>query len=159
MEECVQCGRCCSHLRKGDETVGLTLFPEEIHPFPESTVKPHLGKGIEGHTKVFTYQHTENVCVNLRDNLCTIYDRRPLMCRSFPVKVGARGLTFSPGCKAFIKTVKNSKKSKNRDMEEVRAALEIAERLYKFHSSLEEGEGKFRYNLLTDMWETYGYIR
>ena len=75
------------------------------------------------------------------------------------MKVGARGLTFSPGCKAFIKTVKNSKKSKNRDIEEVRAALEIAERLYKFYSSLEEGEGKFRYNLLTDMWEPYGYIR
>lgn len=158
MEECVQCGRCCSHLRKGNNTVGLTIFPEEIHLFPESTIRPHLGKGVEGPTKIFTYQHTENVCIHLKDNLCRIYDRRPLMCRSFPVKVGARGLTFSPGCKAFLKTIKNSK-SKNRDMEEIQAALEIAERLYNFHSSLDEGERKHRFNLLSGKWEPYGYAR
>ena len=155
MKECIKCGSCCRHLRLGDKEVGLTLFPEEIHLFPKSTIRPHLGKGVNEPTTIFTYQHTENICVHLKENLCKVYEYRPLMCRSFPIKVGPKGLTFSPGCKGFLEIVKNSK-MRSRDMEEIQSALEIAERLYKFHSDLKDNEKKWRYNLINEKWIPYG---
>ncbi len=156
MKECTKCGMCCSNLRLGDKKVGLTLFPEEIHLFPKSMIRPHLDKGVNEPTSILTYQHTLNICIHLKDNLCKIYHNRPLICRSFPIKVGLRGLTFSPGCKGFLEIVKNSK-VKNREMEEIQSTLEIAKRLYKFHSDLKDNEKKWRYNLLNEEWVPYGF--
>ncbi len=126
MDECTRCGRCCSNLRKGDETTGLTLFPDEKDLFPQDKVRPYLGRGKDIVTDVFTYQHTENVCTHLVDNLCQIYESRPLMCRSFPVKVGAYGLRFSSGCRGVLHTMRKSK-TMDRDQYEVRAAIEMVE--------------------------------
>ncbi|MCW4049964.1 MAG: YkgJ family cysteine cluster protein [Candidatus Bathyarchaeota archaeon] len=154
MDECTRCGRCCRHLRTGDETTGLTLFPEETHLFPEETVKPHLGKGDSSPTTLFTYQYTENICVHLADNQCMIYDSRPLMCRSFPVKIGEYGLRFSPGCEAVLNSIKGSKKF-NREQEEVKAAFEMVRRLYEFHTSFQGEDTRWRYNLVSSEWETY----
>jgi Fe-S-cluster containining protein len=120
-------------------------------------IRPHLGKGVNEPTSIFTYQHTENVCIHLKDNLCKIYNNRPLICRSFPIKVAPIGLTFSPGCKGFLEIVKNSK-TRNREMEEIQSALEIAERLYKFHSDFKDNERKWRYNLINEVWDPYGFM-
>lgn len=152
VDGCERCGRCCSHLRDGDDKSGLTLFPEEIHLFPEKLIKPHMARGEKEPLKIFSYQHTENVCVHLENNLCNIYEKRPLMCRSFPVKVGPRGLKFSPGCKAVLH---NLKKSSNTDRKplEIQASLKIAKRLYNFYNSFEDNEVKWNYNLVTDSWE------
>ncbi len=75
------------------------------------------------------------------------------MCRSSPIKVGPMGLTFSPGCKVELETLKDSKIMIERRAEEVKAAIEIAERLYRFHISLKENEKKWRYNLAKEKWE------
>lgn len=74
------------------------------------------------------------------------------MCRSFPVKVGPRGLKFSPGCKAVLH---NFKKSNNTDRKqpEIQASLKIAKRLFNFYNSFEDNEVKWNYNLVTDSWE------
>ena len=154
MEECTTCGRCCSNLRQGDKKTGLTLFPEEVHLFPEDMVRPYLGKGVDSVTEVFTYQHTENVCINLVDNMCTVYEERPTMCRSFPVKVGEHGLRFVSGCRGALEMNKNGK-SLSHDMYEVKAAMSMAERLYDFHKSFNENEKRWMYNLVTEEWETY----
>ncbi len=49
----------------------------------------HLGHRIGGR-KVFLYftlaMLVKGGCVFLKDNRCTIYDRRPLMCQAFPLK-------------------------------------------------------------------------
>jgi hypothetical protein len=50
--------------------------------------------------------------------------------------------------------LKNSK-NLTHDMYEVKAAILMAERLYDFHKSFEEGEKRWKYNLLTEEWETY----
>lgn len=152
LDRCEKCGKCCSNLRVGDKKTGLTLFPDEIHLFPEQTLKPHMAKGADAPTTIFTYQHTENLCIHLEDNLCNIYEKRPLMCRSFPVKLGPSGLRFSPGCKAVLNILKNSN-TINGDKPEIKAALEIAERLYDFHNSFEGNEIKWNYNLIIDSWE------
>jgi len=154
LEECVQCGRCCSNLRNGNEKTGLTVFPEKVHLFPEDKIRPYIGKGVDSVTEVFTYQQTENVCVHLVDNKCEIYLQRPTMCRSFPVKVGEHGLRFISGCMGVRDMLKNSK-NMTHDMYEVKAAIEMAERLYEFHKSFDEGEKRWQYNLITEEWETY----
>jgi len=152
LEGCEQCGRCCSNHRAGTGESGLTLFPDEIHLFPEDKVRPHLAKGVDAPTNIFTYQYTDNVCMHLVDNLCKVYDDRPLMCRKFPVKLGANGLTFSPGCKAVLNMLRSSKTVSN-DAEEVQAAMVIAERLMLFHRGFAEGEVEWRYNLVSGEWE------
>ncbi len=154
MEECVKCGRCCSNLRKGDEKTGLTLFPEETHLFPEDKIRPYLGKGEASVTEIFTYQHTENVCINLVNNQCTVYENRPTMCRSFPVKVGEHGLRFISGCMGVRDMLKNAK-NMTHEMYEVKAAIKMTERLYEFHKAFTEGEKRWVYNLVTEEWETY----
>lgn len=151
MEGCEQCGRCCSNLRAGDGESGLTLFPDEIHLFQEETVKPHLAKGTDAPSTIFTYQHTKNVCVHLENNLCGIYENRPLMCRKFPVKIGEHGLRFSPGCKAVLNNLRN-KKTMSEDQEEVKVAILITKRLVEFHRGFEPGEHEWRYILVSDEW-------
>ena len=152
VEGCEKCGRCCSNLRIVDESSGLTLFPDEIHLFPMKTIRPHLGKGVSEPSSIFTYQCTENICVHLVDNLCNIYDDRPLMCRSFPVKLGVNGLRFSSGCKAVSNMLKNSK-TLGGDQNEVRSAMEIAERLAEFHCSFLSDQREWKYNLISEQWE------
>ena len=36
---------------------------------------------------------------------------------------------------------------------EVKAALEMVERLYEFHKSFEENDRKWKYNLASESWE------
>jgi Fe-S-cluster containining protein len=152
VEECERCGRCCSHLRTRESEAGLTLFPDEVHLFPSEKVRPHLGKGVQSPDTIFTYQHTENVCIHLMDNMCGIYEDRPLMCRSFPVKIGEYGLRLSPGCKAVLNTLKKSK-TMDTEQPEVKAAIDMTERLYEFHKSFSELDKKWKYNFTSEQWE------
>ena len=146
------CGRCCSNLRAGTGESGLTLFPDEIHLFPENKVRPHLAKGVDAPSSIFTYQYTDNRCMHLVDNLCKVYEDRPLMCRKFPVKLGANGLTFSVGCKAVLNLLRSSKRLPD-EAEEVQVAIVIAERLMLFHRGFADDEIEWRYNLVSEKWE------
>jgi Fe-S-cluster containining protein len=149
--ECLKCGKCCSHLRIGDEESGLTIFPDEIHLFPENTIKPHYGKGVTEPSIIFTYQHTENVCFHLKAKICTIYETRPLMCQSFPVKIRPNGLSFSPGCKAVLRITRTG--INYLENSELIAAIKMTERLVDFHTSFVEDEQIWKYNLVLEQWE------
>lgn len=94
------------------------------------------------------------MCIHLFDNLCRIYKSRPLMCRGFPVKIGAYGLRFSSGCKGVLYTMRKSK-TMDREQYEVRAAIEMVERLYEFHTSFQNQDLRWKYKLVTEEWETY----
>ncbi len=74
------------------------------------------------------------------------------MCRSFPVKIGEYGLRFSPGCLAVLNTLRKTK-TMNFEQPEVKAAIEMVERLYEFHISFEENDQKWKYNLASERWE------
>lgn len=154
MDGCERCGKCCSNLRQGNAAFGLTLFSDEIHLFPDDKIRPHIAKGDTSQKTVFTYQYTENVCLHLANNICKIYRDRPLICRSFPIKIGAYGLRFSPGCKAVLNNISQSKPM-NTNTDEVKASIEIVNRLFEHHESFGTIDEKWIYNLEKENWERF----
>ena len=100
--ECLQCGHCCRTLfkREGRITSGLTFFSnEEKELFPKNLVSPAtgLGWGTSGPKHIIHYQLNSNTCPHLdENNLCKIYDNRPLVCQSFPlISIGHLGTTIA----------------------------------------------------------------
>jgi Fe-S-cluster containining protein len=82
--ECIKCGKCCSHLIgfRDDVRFGMYLSPEEVKLFPSEMVIPLF----RHKKKIIAYQLKEDHCPHLTaDNLCEIYDKRPLLCRTFPM--------------------------------------------------------------------------
>lgn len=90
--ECKRCGACCKNMfdRAGESVFGMMLLPEERELFP-GNVKPYMAAGTKGRRrerpkKVFAYQMTLDTCPHLTEsNVCSIYDKRPLACRAFPI--------------------------------------------------------------------------
>ena len=100
--KCLQCGHCCKTLLKSDGriTSGLTFFSdEEKELFPKNLVSPAtgLGWGATGPKHIIRYQLNSNICPHLdKNNICKIYDDRPLVCRSFPlISIGHLGTTIA----------------------------------------------------------------
>lgn len=87
---------------------GLTIFPHEISLFDKKDIIPCWGFGKKPDDKNFeivAYQLTKNICPHLENNLCKIYEKRPLRCRSYPFdflydEKGRRGINVDLGCKA-----------------------------------------------------------
>ncbi len=152
--ECASCVKCCSNLRTGKEETGLTLFTDEVHLFPPELVRPFIGRGVDGATSIFTFQHTLKVCVHLSDKKCGIYENRPLMCRSFPVRLEERGVTFSSGCVGVLNTLKKGGGLEEYQVE-IQSSIEMVEKLRKFQNSFEPDEKRWRYNLIEEKWEIY----
>lgn len=87
---CIRCGFCCLHLRGPmlGQVHGLTLMPHETSLFPGELIKPlfrYLGSDV-----AWLYQLDVDVCPHY-SNGCLIYDRRPMMCRAFPMEVSYFG--------------------------------------------------------------------
>jgi Fe-S-cluster containining protein len=72
---------------------GISLFPWERHLFPEEDIKPSLGIG-EGPEKpgfkIILYTYVKPGCIYLQETGCTIYDQRPLICKSYPFRITKR---------------------------------------------------------------------
>ncbi len=99
--ECLRCGKCCRTILDHDNsgfTRGLLLTEAETCLFPENSVSPKLAVGLGEPETIILYQLNVNVCPSVSDkNLCQIYEKRPLMCRSFPIVAGA----ISNRCRVF----------------------------------------------------------
>jgi len=100
--KCLQCGHCCRTLLKQEGKIisGLTFFSdEEKELFPKNLVSPAtgLGWGTTGPKHIIRYQLNSNTCPHLgKNNLCKIYDSRPLVCQSFPlISMGHFGTTVA----------------------------------------------------------------
>lgn len=111
--KCLKCGYCCRNLiikaPINDHTVklGLFLMPSERKLFPLDQIKPMYGAGIKGRSRprpkvVSSYQFSGNVCLHLtKDNLCRIYDSRPISCKEYPLEFGLKpiiSLGINPCC-------------------------------------------------------------
>lgn len=92
---CQRCGDCCKNLLNFDDTLGiktgLALTPDEIGLFPADAISPtlgfgHLGNGVP--KRIIGYQVSVDVCPHLSWEgalaSCTIYKKRPLICRMYP---------------------------------------------------------------------------
>jgi len=96
---CLECGICCRDIfdDRGGEKRGLTLKPEEALLFPENLIAPLAAFGLEQAETIFLYQLKANNCPLIDQNRCMIYERRPLLCRAFPLSQGG----YSTKCKQF----------------------------------------------------------
>jgi Fe-S-cluster containining protein len=93
--KCLKCGHCCRTLINEDEDIliGLTLTPEEAKLFPQSKISPWLGAGRSEKeiTRIMMYQLNTATCPHLENNICRIYDRRPIVCAQFPLTFSTDG--------------------------------------------------------------------
>ncbi len=91
--QCLRCGFCCRNLRLnvGDFTLGLLLLPDEMALFNEDDLEPMWGVGLKGRSRprpeaIGVVQLNLNVCPHItKDNRCSIYEKRPLICRAHPL--------------------------------------------------------------------------
>lgn len=87
MFHCRKCGTCCRSLLEyvnGVKT-GLLLTAKETGLFPSDMVSPKLAIGTMKPEAIVSYQLNVDVCPYINErNECRIYDRRPLICQSFP---------------------------------------------------------------------------
>jgi len=93
---CKRCGFCCRHLleHRSFGTIGLLLFKDEKHLFPDQLIAPLFGSGIRRKkarrprpAEIWAWQFTEAQCIHLdgKTSLCKIYRNRPLACKAFPL--------------------------------------------------------------------------
>jgi Fe-S-cluster containining protein len=88
--ECKKCGYCCKTLLQYKKGVlrGLALLTEEEKKlFDGKDISPALGFGNEGSPiQIASYQLNLAKCPQIdENNRCKIYDKRPLVCRAFPI--------------------------------------------------------------------------
>jgi len=118
---CLSCGSCCRRIVIKDpveiiKAVGLCLRPEERDCFeqhPETKIVPYIGikrKNVPK-IKVLLYQMVSEPCpmLDIETNQCTIYDKRPMMCRAYPFILIDEKTGIENNCtsiKPFMKTVK-----------------------------------------------------
>ena len=85
---CLQCGECCRRLLIDSHLIrkGLPLFSDEHGLFPGELIRPGVGIGQPGEPdfRVISYQMTEMVCPHLEEGSCSIWQTRPVVCRSYP---------------------------------------------------------------------------
>jgi Fe-S-cluster containining protein len=99
--KCSRCGACCRNLLTDEFGVlsGLSLTEEEICFFDSELIKPNMGLGNGKSINIITYQLNQSVCPHIDEkNKCKIYEKRPLVCQSYPVEVSVSGGIVRPEC-------------------------------------------------------------
>ncbi|RLI33109.1 hypothetical protein DRO66_10645 [Candidatus Bathyarchaeota archaeon] len=85
---CLQCGECCRRLLIDSHLIrkGLPLFSDEHGLFPGELIRPGVGIGQPGEPdfRIISYQMTEMVCPHMEEGSCSIWQTRPVVCRSYP---------------------------------------------------------------------------
>jgi Fe-S-cluster containining protein len=97
---CKKCGSCCKDLfdNRSNQKRGLTLTVSEAKLFPDTLIAPLAAFGKAAPENIFLYQLITNDCPYLNSkNQCDIYDKRPLVCKTFPLSQGS----FSIKCRLF----------------------------------------------------------
>lgn len=90
-ELCSMCGWCCQNCDP------IIVKPSEVPNFGRFN-----GVELDERGKNFIIK---TPCVHLRDNMCTIYDKRPESCRNFPFKTqnGKIVVQKTPNCDLILK--------------------------------------------------------
>lgn len=82
--KCTGCGKCCTgspgyvFLAPRD----LTLLANHVHLSEEEFIK-HYTHVVEDQLSLIDSQGTD-ACIFLKDNKCSVYESRPIQCRTFP---------------------------------------------------------------------------
>jgi|WetSurMetagenome_2_1015567.scaffolds.fasta_scaffold310052_3 Fe-S-cluster containining protein len=152
--KCEQCGGCCTDLLDkslGIGMRGLYLQKNEIHLFPKEHVKPmyatRKGRSRPRPDVIFAYQLDLNTCPHLKGNSCSIYEKRPTICRSFPFEAGAASR------KCFVIASQISDKEQfttNNDL--IRSEIEANKKHLRFLTPYLGKGSFFTYDLATGKW-------
>ena len=87
--ECSRCALCCGDTESRSRTI--LLLKSEAERISRKTTKDvpefaHRKGNVEPYAFVMK-KTADGKCVFLVDNLCTIYDERPLICKFYPFKL------------------------------------------------------------------------
>jgi len=104
--QCTRCALCCGDTKK--RVRHILLLKKETERISEATYKPveEFAVQIEGREPyVYEMKKTEEEgkCLFLKENLCTIYASRPLICRFYPfqlktMKEGRHRFSYTTEC-------------------------------------------------------------
>ncbi len=108
--ECLGCGFCCKKILINyvngelNITAGLCLHPDEVKLFASHKTKiaPYIALQRENwpEPKIIMYQMVTEPCphLNTEQNICTIYKKRPVICRMYPFSIEEKGLSIENTC-------------------------------------------------------------
>ena len=88
--KCLKCGKCCRYMYSFD-TYTTTDFKIMQFLFPQYRRFYIRGKDEEGNL-IFSCKYVTE------EGLCSVYDKRPLMCRNYPAKKLAVFADMPDGC-------------------------------------------------------------
>lgn len=93
--ECLKCGNCCRNFGSDGSFSGLPLFEWEKEEFEKIAKEKKINLEIKPTNILFDKMSKEYVCLTfsmknqpcpfLKNNVCSIYEKRPIVCRSFPL--------------------------------------------------------------------------
>lgn len=133
----------------------MTLTEKEAEIFPKEFVSPKMAVGEMEPKEVILYQLNVNCCPHVTlQNLCSIYEKRPLMCRSFPIVAGA----ISSRCRVFSYRKPGLSYSEPYHMKE---QLQASDKLTKhiegcLRRNMERRQTLWEFDLNTKKWHRIG---
>ena len=91
--KCVKCGICCGDTE--ERTRHILLMEEEAEKIASTTRKPIHDFAVKlANRTPYRYEMkkatSEGKCIFLEENRCTIYSKRPLICRFYPFGLETR---------------------------------------------------------------------
>jgi Fe-S-cluster containining protein len=168
---CLKCGKCCSNLLQNKGRTGLMIHKDETQLFPKEVIEPHLAIGTSPNHESFqilTYQLNIKKCPKLKNSICTTYQRRPLICRGFPLKIkedvpGKYEYEMSHECTAVeILQKKHSRRLASGQVEitfsdevELASLRKSNNKLFEFWVPPSNEYRKWVFNLKTGKWREY----
>jgi Fe-S-cluster containining protein len=157
--QCLKCATCCRNLLEkiGGVLRGLPLTEQEVSLFPREVISPKVALGVDEPETIIQYQLNLNCCPYVSAcNDCRIYDKRPLMCQSFPIVAGA----ISNRCQVF-----NYRKPglTYNEPYSMKAQLEANEKLEKallrqIKKGTRKGTKLWEYDLNSKKWKAKGTL-
>ncbi len=93
--ECLKCGACCKNFGSNGSFSGLPIFEWEKQEFEKFAKEKAIYLNINPSNIIYdkksktyvniSYFMKNQPCPFLKDNKCSIYNHRPIVCRSFPL--------------------------------------------------------------------------
>lgn len=86
--ECNKCGLCCGDTK--EKTRRILLLQKEAEVISQETSIPIQEFATETNNKPYVYEMkkpNQGKCFFLKNNQCTIYNQRPLICRFYPFEL------------------------------------------------------------------------
>jgi Fe-S-cluster containining protein len=154
--QCTNCGACCKNLLEQKDLLGLRglyLQKNETHLFPKDHVKPMYaatkGKVRPRPGEIFAYQLDLATCPHLNaENKCSIYNERPLICRSFPFEA----MAIARKCPEIAKQIQQGEEvAINNDS--IKTELKANKSHFKFLRPYVIKGGFWLYDLRTGEWK------